>query len=553
MIHPRLKAILLVVLLACGLTLAVAGSSSAHAQLESTSPQQGAKLDATPQQVSITFSENITPASGGIRVLNAQQKRFDVGGADANGPVMSTNVTSLPDGAYVVVWQAVSADGHPISGSYTFQVGQVDEGSGQQILNGIGESTLAASSVNRLVQSLLRLSRFVLFAAAGLLVGASVWRLAGLPNGVGRWINVARIVALVSGVANLFLDGPYVEGRSLSAVTDFSLATGSLGRITVRALVGAAVVAAFLASALNRSTHVPADSSHSADSAGAAAASDVLSVPQRVELVVAAVLVSVLLAAGGHGAAGDLVVVAVLVVAVHILAASTWVGGLVLLAGGLAAKQITQPVLRRWSTLAQISVGSLLVSGMFNTWRQVGSVDALKSTHYGRLLMSKLLLILAMIGLGAWHRRRINQDVERSIRRSVLFEVVLGVAVLSVSSWLSSTVPAKAALVRPISLRVATTSTNTEITISPAKQGKNVIHLYAFDKNGRTTPIVDAAFVLTHVGTGTILDVSTIAAGRGHQQALAVDFPYAGLWRVETKIYVTDFDVENAESTVMIR
>jgi copper transport protein len=534
----------LVCLLAIGAAIGVAGPAQAHAQLESTSPQQGAKLTASPTEVSITFSETVTPANAGIRVIDAAKQRFDTGSTTGSGRMMAVQVNTLPAGAYVVVWQAVSGDGHPVNGSFTFQVGEGD----QRLLSGLGEEALASSSVNRLVQFLLRLARFGLFAAAGSLIGAASWRLAGLSLNSDGWIPKAAIIAVTCGIAGLFLDGPYVEGRSIGSAFDFGLATDSISRVTVRALLGGAIVATFLASALRRSQ---------TDSTGLPVE---LPVAQRVEIAVAALLVSLLLAASGHGAAGETVVLAVAVIAVHIAAAATWVGGIAMLGMSLRRSVrstvpglVTREVLLRWSKLAQVAVGALVCSGLANSWRQVGSAAALTSTHYGRLLMAKLSLVVAMMAFGAWHRRHIIQQRNGSIRRSVFFEVALGIAVLSLSTMISSTVPAKAALKRPLSIRVATTSTNSEITVSPAQIGKNVIHLYTFDTQGRTAPIVDAAFVFTHLDTGTKLEVSTIPAGRGHQQARGVDFTFAGLWQMETKIYLTEFDVENVQSTLVIR
>jgi copper transport protein len=536
---------LLVSLIACGFSVGTAARSGAHAQLATTAPEQGAKLASSPTEVSITFSENITPASAGIRVIDADTQRYDVGTTQGSGRVMTVDVKLLPPQAYVVIWQAVSSDGHPISGSYTFQVGDGDQGS----VSGLGEKALASSSVNPLVQLLLRLARFGLFLSCGSIIAAAVWRLGGLPLASSRWTKGATWLAIITGVAGLLLDGAYVEGRSVGAIFDIDLATSSLSRVTVRALVGAAIVAAFLASALRRSTA----EIHPLPSA------------QRVELTVAAVLVSVLLAASGHGAGGQQVVIAIAIVAVHVAAASAWVGGLALLAtasrrqnrsdhsDGAVGAGLSRPLLLRWSKLAQVAVVALVCSGLANTWRQVGSSAALTSTLYGRILMAKLALVGSMLVFGAWHRRQVLHDSDRPIRRSVMTEIAVGLVVLSLSTWISSTVPAKAALKRPLSLRVATTSTKSEITISPAETGKNVIHLYTFDQEGRTTPVVDAAFVFTHIATGTKLEVATIPAGRGHQQALGVDFSFTGLWQVQTKIYLTDFDVENAESTVMIR
>ena len=50
-------------------------------------------------------------------------------------------------------------------------------------------------------------------------------------------------------------------------------------------------------------------------------------------------------------------------------------------------------MLPRYSALALGAIVALIVSGGYQAWRQVGSIDALKSTDYGRLLIAKLVVV----------------------------------------------------------------------------------------------------------------------------------------------------------------
>lgn len=116
-----------------GLLLAVAAPASAHAALTGSDPQDGAVVATAPQQVTLTFSEQVALGSDSIRVLDPSGKRADTDAAPRDlhsGSTVKYGVAlrgGLPDGTYTVAWQAVSADSHPVSGAFTFSIGAPSE------------------------------------------------------------------------------------------------------------------------------------------------------------------------------------------------------------------------------------------------------------------------------------------------------------------------------------------------------------------------------------------------------------------------------------------
>jgi Copper resistance protein D len=196
-----------------------------------------------------------------------------------------------------------------------------------------------------------------------------------------------------------------------------------------------------------------------------------------------------------------------------------------------------------------VAVITIVVTGTANALRQVGSIEAARTTGYGRLLIIKLVVVVAMLVLGGCQRRGLT-----SIRfRAVATEALLAAIVLGLSTVLSSMVPARASVSRPISIRVQTDSTRSDITVDPARSGANVIHIYVFGLDGVTLPIDDANFELTHLATGTTLEVDPFKAGRGHEEARGVQVPLKGTWQIETRIYLSEFEVEQSTSTFEVR
>jgi len=142
---------------------------------------------------------------------------------------------------------------------------------------------------------------------------------------------------------------------------------------------------------------------------------------------------------------------------VHLCAAGAWIGGLVLLTlflgcASFSLGQTVVSVLLRFSMLSLCCVSVLIVTGISNSWLLVGSLHALFTTPYGRLLLLKLTLFGILIGFGARNRFLVkarlrqgsaNPDLLSQLRRNVLCEVCLGVAIVLIVACLGVTPPAR--------------------------------------------------------------------------------------------------------------
>jgi putative copper resistance protein D len=143
---------------------------------------------------------------------------------------------------------------------------------------------------------------------------------------------------------------------------------------------------------------------------------------------------------------------------IHLCAAGVWIGGLVPLAvllrrvrGSFSLNGAVVPMLQRFSTLSLCCVSVLVLSGISNSWLLVGSIHALFTTPYGRLLLFKLTLFAILIGLGARNRSRVkamrgkvvgDPNLVSRVRRNVLCEICFGAAVVGIVAWLGVTPPA---------------------------------------------------------------------------------------------------------------
>jgi putative copper resistance protein D len=147
--------------------------------------------------------------------------------------------------------------------------------------------------------------------------------------------------------------------------------------------------------------------------------------------------------------------------ATHLLAAGVWLGGLWPLGVCLAWASRTPDtaddldagrMLSRFSGIGYLAVGVLVVSGVVNSSYLVGSPGRLFGSDYGRLLLAKVALFIAMAALAAANRFWITPALLSGqsagdprwlfrMRRHVLFEQLLGIAVIAVVSVLGTTEP----------------------------------------------------------------------------------------------------------------
>jgi copper resistance protein D len=170
------------------------------------------------------------------------------------------------------------------------------------------------------------------------------------------------------------------------------------------------------------------------------------------------------LAFAGHAAAGSGVesVVHQIADVLHLLAAASWVGALLPLAvllgaagnnHGESSVAIAREATLRFSALGIVSVATVLTTGIVNSWELAGSVRALFSTDYGRLLLVKIALFLVMLSVAAVNRLRFTPrlvqelnisarcDALRQLRNNSLIEASIGAIIILIVGALGTLPP----------------------------------------------------------------------------------------------------------------
>ena len=100
-----------------------AGAASAHAARVSADPADKASLSTGPARVSATFNEDLQTTFAAMTVVGPDANLWTVGAPRVHGTVVSVGVRPLgPVGDYTVNYRVTSADGHVVSGSWSFRL-----------------------------------------------------------------------------------------------------------------------------------------------------------------------------------------------------------------------------------------------------------------------------------------------------------------------------------------------------------------------------------------------------------------------------------------------
>jgi copper transport protein len=581
--YTRLGAIAIAVLVA--VALLVPAVASAHARLEATSPPQGATVKTEPSAVVFEFDEPVEGNFGAVRVYDAEGDRVDKGDAfhpDGEGPKLGVHLEpGLPDGSYTATYRVVSADGHIVSSGYVFQVGKA----GKAPTETVGE-LIGGSGSGKVTEVAYGLARGLEYAAIALAVGGVAFLLIcwlpalRLAVGVGeesrRAASLAfarrlRLVLWVAAATGLVATAAQIvlEGAEASGMSGFSAISKSIIEETLETRFGtvwgfafiAWLAVALLASLLTRSVRDPQRHDPAPGLPTGPLATLVIGIPL--------VYLCLCPALSGHGSSQSPVALNFPVNALHVGAMAIWLGGLaaLLLVLPTATRSAVTPAdrgrllagpLARFSTLALAMVVLVMATGLIQAYVYVRHLEDLVTTGYGRAVLAKFLLVLAVLGPAAYNRRSLVPRLRRIaelggspglpgvlLRRALRAELALLAVVIGVTAALAGYAPPVSAQAGPFSITTAVGPTTLEMDVAPARVGTNQIHIYFFDaKTGAQYSrgkelTVTATLPDKRIGP---LPLTVQDAGPGHYIVQNALLGAPGTWELDLTLRISKFD-----------
>ncbi len=407
----------------CVTLLAPARSVSAHASQASSDPTPGAHLRASPERITVVFTEPIEPSVTTIQLWNQEARQVPLGPPVFPSPdtIETRIIEPLPPGHYTVVWRNLSTvDAHTWQGSFTFTVLLPDG----RVPGGMAAVIDAAGGASDRPSPLDSAARWIVLLASAALAGGTAFaltvawpasRLLSRGDRERTW-KTTRVVTLV--VASLAVALAF-EGALLQLLVQASR-LGDLGRADELLLD------------TRFGTYLLARQGIAAGGLVLLIAAWRWSTPRTTALALAGLSltgVGLLLTSSlvSHAAARDGAVWSTTIDFLHGLGSATWVGSLLVAAFAfprwLRALRagprtvVAAEAFRRFSTLATISVALLVASGVLSAFLQLEAIGDLWSTNWGRALTGKLALALLLLLVGAYNAYVLRPQVVHAALR----------------------------------------------------------------------------------------------------------------------------------------
>jgi copper transport protein len=473
----RALATLVVVLALAG---ALAPTALGHAVLITATPSAGAKLDAAPPAVVLTFSETVQLLKPqDLSVVDATGRSVASRPAardPANAKVLRVPVKGpLAEGTYTVRYLVVSADSHVVGGAYAFGIGAGTVG--EPYLGGAtgssGPSETGPWAVSARFLELIGLGGLLGLIAFRWLIWRPAFSRAGLEEeertaGLAWGRDLFWVAFGVLAVGSMLAEGYLLVTKSASALgtsvwgalsdpggisqvlgdTRF----GSLVQLRGALLFGLFAIGIWQFLSEFGSERSPREASPSGRL-----------VPS---LLMAALILAVLggISAQGHASTAPYPTLSIAADLTHLVSVAVWIAGLALVAivlwraprtiEGGGGRALAGAVLTRFSRVALVLVSVAVVTGVLRAIAELDDPAQLWDTAYGRSIVYKIL-ILCPIAFLAFQSRRVvtalrikrvrqpNAPTIAMVDRNVWVELVLALAVVVVAALLVAQVPGR--------------------------------------------------------------------------------------------------------------
>lgn len=510
---------------AVALLASVAGPPvvSAHALLGASTPASGSTLGTAPADVTLTFTERPDLRLTTVKVLDSGG-RDHVSGPPEALPEPADSVRAplgaLGDGVYTVSWRTVSAvDGHVSAGSFAFGVGVAPPTGGPDAGAGAGQVGTPLAIV----------SRWLLYLGLVALLGVAFAATAVARRPVPDLLAVAAAGWLLAALGTAGVVGTQWSetGAPIETLPSTSVGLSALARGAAIVVVGIAVASL----AVVRGGGVRRAWLALGVTAGVALGVDV---------------------ATGHAAAGAGWLSQVAIQWLHAVAAATWVGGLaallVLLRTTPAGERLATA--RRFSRWAGLALAVVAVTGIARAVGEIGTVEALVGSDFGRVAIAKSVLLVGLAGLGATNRFINLRNAERvmtGLRRIGSAEIVLAVAVLGLSALMVNLSPPASAggPTKPVDRPIVAhgndfgTSVRLRLVATPGRAGSNEFDVAVSDYDTGEPVEASGVELRFELASQSGVEPSLLQldpAGPGRFRGSGANLAIDGIWRVTATV-----------------
>ncbi|MBC2145408.1 copper resistance protein [Listeria innocua] len=448
---------------------------SAHAYLENSNPADQSHIKTAPEKVTLVFNEEIEADFPLIEVKDSSGKRVETGKTAVskknNHMVEASLPAELKADVYSVSWRVVSADGHAVSGVISFKLGDT-------------KATFQSTEVpsNAFDLQISSVQKAILYIGFSLFIGMLVFGLGLYPRKeqltakiTTRLKKIIWFALAFLGTAllmQLFVQTSITTGVSISESFQpdklAAFLTTKTGYIWLSELISWLVLVIFTVIMVRKNKQW-----------------------SWFALLTESALIGYLIfakAQNGHAAASADKIVSITADMLHMIAASVWVGGILVLLFVLPKTGKAREIWSRFAIVAIIAVASILVSGLLMAVMNIGQMSNLFTTNYGKILLFKIGLFLLMALLGLGHYIYLKLKNKNLPFKTILIELIIGTIILIVASVLTNvqTPPPPAPKAFDETIAAEGEKAKINLRVEPATVGQNQFIITFTSADGAT-------------------------------------------------------------------
>ncbi|GAB1793239.1 copper resistance CopC/CopD family protein [Priestia megaterium] len=498
---------------------------SAHAILLDASPKEGSQLKQMPDKVSLTFNERLGEGVFSLQVRNDKGKLITTKKAKMNRThqTISLDVPPSKKGIYTVSYSVISADSHPVQGTYVFSVGEkldqssVDDNSNKNIN---GKQSLFYNVGFSLIKTLY-------YMALLWLAGFVLWKWYVPYQAHQQTQQYRKIVKYLQASYIIFLlisicvqGNELLKGSSLSQIKTFVIHS-TTGWSWITCILLACVGFLFLL----RNKWVDFT---------------------WVGLLLVATTLN------GHAVASNIPAYTMVLDLIHLLTASLWSAGLIyLFIAWRKEKEQALAFLPIFSRTAFVSLMLLILSGILYTLKLLPDITALFKTTWGLLLLAKIFIVMLVAGVGILIREHLRKHDQPSLAKFLIPDISFMLIIVVIVGTIThlNPIPQNEPLVwkekqQGIEFIVKTS------TLSPRKASLFV--KASSPKDGSSIQSVDLALSPQNKGELAPIEVPLQVKKEENQEKKQLQpkvyvtnnlvIPYAGRWQIAVRLVTSNLD-----------
>ncbi len=527
---------------------------SAHAYITNSNPSENEILEEAPEKVYIEFNEKIQTGFTILNVLNSSGERVDqkniVINPDTEKSIEVDLKPELPNDIYTVEWRVVSADGHSVSGMLPFSIGELPKGASFPTQQENGNLT---TFISMMINKGFLYIGFSLYM--GLFLFYTIWfqkkNLSSTLIKRTKTVSMTAIILLAISIFTFLViqTQSYAGGGIVASIKPTNLletlSSTKEGTIWIIQIILLAILFVGQRSIWTKESYF--ERKH-------------WFIPGLAFLGIMASKAFL-----GHPSSSPYETVAILFDFSHLLAASIWLGGMLVivlfLREGIFAKEgeghdMYWATMEKYSLWALFSVAVLAISGVINASLLIPDFHSLVSTAYGKTLLIKIGLLVFMLIFGAYHLvSRILLGKKDFYKKSIKIEIGLGILILLVTSAFTQiqtpTLPIDLPFYKEVEL--GGYNENISLSITPKKTGvQNQYEVFVFDNNRNPIdPIEQITITLKHGEKETSFPLTQEKEGHYFAENLQLNQP--GKWDVEIHVLTDELESLDFSYPIQVR